>query len=249
MGANGEDLSVMSTAAFFSAFLGLFAMMNPIGNTGIFIGMTPGVSTAFKIKCAIKVSLVVLVILLVAIFGGMAILNAFGISLPAFELAGGLIVLGIGFKMLNGGENTAHATVGAKASIEDVSALEEKISSKMIVPLAMPILGGPGSITTVVTVAARYEDLEGSIGVAVGTTALVAIMMVCFMLSGYLAKILSEHAQEIIIRFMGLLLIAIATGMMLDGFEKSVLGFALAHESSLSEVIHGLSAGAEGSKK
>lgn len=239
----------MSTAAFLSAFLGLFAMMNPIGNTGIFIGMTPGVSTAFRIKCAIKVSLVVLVILLVAIFAGMAILRGFGISLPAFELAGGLIVLGIGFKMLQGGENTAHVTKGAKASIEDMATAEEEISSKMIVPLAMPILGGPGSITTVVTVAARYEGIEGSIGVAVGTTALVAIMMVCFMLSGYLAKILSAHAQEVIIRFMGLLLIAIATGMLLDGFEKSVLDFGSAHETSISEVFDASSAGAESSKK
>lgn len=229
----------MNTAAFFAAFLGLFAMMNPIGNTGIFIGMTPDVPTKFKIKCAIKVTIVVLIILLISIFGGMAILTAFGISLSAFELAGGLIVLGIGFKMLTGGENTAHATKGAKKSLEEISSEEEAISSSMIVPLAMPILAGPGSITTVVTVAARYPGLEGSIGAAAGMATLAVVMGACFAASGFLGKILSAHAQEIIIRFMGLLLIAIAAGMMLDGVEKSVLNFGKSHDSAIVEVIDG----------
>ncbi|MEE2972052.1 MAG: MarC family protein [Planctomycetota bacterium] len=212
----------METAAFLKAFLGLFAMMNPIGNTGIFISMTGDLPAKFKARAAIKVTLVVLIILIGAVFGGTAILDAFGISLPAFQLAGGLIVLGIGFKMLGGGENTAHHTDAGKEQLADLEEEERKVNDAMIVPLAMPILGGPGSITTVVTVAAAYPSLSGQIGAAAGTAALTIVMGICFALSGLLGRFITEHAQQIILRFMGLLLVAIAADMMLAGFQQSV---------------------------
>ena len=144
----------MSTAAFMKAFLGLFAMINPIGNAGIFIGITGDVPTSFKLRAALKTSLAVLIILELSIFGGMALLEVFGISIPAFQTAGGLIVLGIGMSMMSGGGNSSHETEGAKKAIQSVKDKEEIVDDKLIVPLAMPMLGGPGAITTVVTVAA-----------------------------------------------------------------------------------------------
>ncbi len=217
----------METAAFLKAFLGLFAMMNPIGNTGIFISMTGDLSARFKARAALKVTIVVLIILVGAVFGGTAILNTFGISLPAFQLAGGLIVLGIGFKMLKGGENEAHTTSEGSRKISAIKSDESKetaVNNSLIVPLSMPILGGPGSITTVVTVAAAYPGLSGQIGAAAGTAALTVTMGICFALSGLLQRFITPHAQQIILRFMGMLLIAIAADMMLTGFEQSLGG-------------------------
>ena len=216
------DHSAMETAAVMKAFLALFAMMNPIGNTGIFISMTGGLPTAYKAKAALKVTITVLVILIGAVFGGTAVLDAFGISLPAFQLAGGLIVLGIGFKMLHGGENSTHRTAEGDEKIKTLAQSEEAVNSTLIVPLSMPILGGPGSITTVITVAAAYPTMQGRIGVAVGTAALTLIMGICFALSGFLARFLTKGAQQIILRFMGLVLVAIAADMMLTGFQQSV---------------------------
>ncbi len=97
-------------AAFVATLLGLFAMMNPIGNTAIFLGMTDGLPSGFRARAALKASLAVLVILELSIFGATAVLGAFGISMSAFEAAGGIIVLGIGLKMLHGSENPAHTT-------------------------------------------------------------------------------------------------------------------------------------------
>ena len=227
----------MSTAALLQAFLGLFAMMNPIGNTGIFIGMTGDLPSSFKIKCAIKVSIAVLVILVASIFGGSAILGAFGISLSAFQFAGGLIVLGIGFKMLNGSGNPSHTTDGSQKTLEELKEEEEEVNSKMLVPLAMPLLGGPGSITTVVTVVAANPGLKGQIGATVGTALLVLSLFICFSLSGWISKFLNAHAQEIIIRFMGLILIAIASGMILDGAEKSVASYAEQYSTKIVETV------------
>ncbi|MCP4833127.1 MAG: MarC family protein [Phycisphaera sp.] len=219
-----EDHPRMDHVAFLKAFLGLFAMMNPIGNTGIFISMTGDLPARFKARAALKVTIVVLIILVGAVFGGTAILDAFGISLAAFQLAGGLIVLGIGFKMLKGGENEAHSTPEGTKKIADLQSDEERVNNALIVPLSMPILGGPGSITTVVTVAAANPTFAGQIGAAAGTAALTVIMGVCFALSGLLQRFITPHAQQIILRFMGMILVAIAADMMLTGFQQSVGG-------------------------
>ncbi len=212
----------MEYAAFIKAFLALFAMMNPIGNTGIFISMTGDLPAAFKARAALKVTFTVLIILIGAVFGGTAVLSAFGISLPAFQLAGGLIVLGIGFKMLHGGENPAHRTKAGDEQLNNLQQEETEVNSTLIVPLSMPILGGPGSITTVITVAAAYPSTVGTMSVAAGTAALTLIMGICFAMSGFIGRFLTAGAQQIILRFMGLILVAIASDMMLTGFQQSV---------------------------
>ena len=212
----------METAAFLKAFLGLFAMMNPIGNTGIFIAVTGDLSASFKLRAAIKMSICISLILVASIWSGTAILDAFGISLPAFQLAGGLIVLGIGFKMLSGGENSAHKTEEGTKALSSLKSEEAAVDSTLIVPLSMPILGGPGSITTVVTVAAANPSLAGKIGTSAGTAALTIIMGICFAASGLLQRFITPHAQQIILRFMGMILVAIAADMMLTGFQQSL---------------------------
>lgn len=230
-------MTYISTASLIAAFMGLFAMMNPIGNTGIFIGMTGELPTKFKIKCALKTAIVVFIILEGSLFGATAILGAFGISMSAFEAAGGIIVLGIGLKMLHGTENPAHTTAKGTETLAKLKADEKEVSDKMIVPLAMPILGGPGSITTVVAVAAANPTFAGRMGVAVGTALLILSLFICFSLSGWFGKYINESSQQIILRFMGMILVAIAVGMILDGTAKSFAQFAKDNGASVIEVI------------
>ncbi|MDA0802978.1 MAG: NAAT family transporter [Planctomycetota bacterium] len=215
------DLPINWPAAA-GAFLGLFAMMNPIGNTGIFVGMVEGLPASLQRRAALKSCLAVWVILVGSIFGGVAILKGFGISMGAFQAAGGIIVLGIGLKMLHGTENRANASsTGASDSgvkSEAAEAAEEAdVDSRLVVPLAMPILAGPGSITTVVMVATDHSGMDGRIGTAIGTTALVLCLLACFLASSWIARFLNERTQGIILRFMGLILVAIAVGMVFDG--------------------------------
>lgn len=211
----------MDTPTFLKAFLGLFAMMNPIGNAGIFISMTGGLPAGYILRASIKVTIFVMIILVGAAFGGTAILDAFGISLPAFQLAGGLIVLGIGFKMLGGGENDSHSTDAGKGALDGVASTEATVDSALMVPLAMPILAGPGSITTVVTAAAAVPTLAGQIGAAAGAAALTLVLGLSFALTSVLGKLITPSVQQIVLRFMGLILVAIAADMMLTGFEQS----------------------------
>jgi multiple antibiotic resistance protein len=133
----------------------------------------------------------------------------------------------IGLNMITGKENAAHLTHGAKKSLEELQAEEADVSDKLIVPLAMPILGGPGSIAAVVTVAAAYPTMDGRIGTALGTAAMVGTLFLCFAFSGFLSRFLNHHAQEIILRFMGLILVAIGGDMILGGIETSASHFFL----------------------
>lgn len=214
----------MLTTAFLKSFLALFAMMNPIGNTGIFIAVTGDLPASFKLRAAIKMTACISLILVASIWSGTAILDAFGISLAAFQLAGGLIVLGIGFKMIGGGENSAHQTEEGKKQLEDLTQEEADVNSKLIVPLSMPMMGGPGSIATVITVAAAYPTVPGLVGTTLGAVALTVLMGTCFAASGLLRRFLTPHAQQIILRFMGMILVAIAADMMLTGFQQSLSG-------------------------
>lgn len=209
-------------SAAIAAYLALFAMMNPIGNTPVFLSVVGDTPPAFRLQAAIKVCIAVAVILVGSIYGGTAILSAFGISMNAFEAAGGIIVLGIGLKMLHGDENSSHTTAAGKASIADE---ERDAASKLIVPLSMPILGGPGSITTVVTVAAAHHSVAGHLGTAVGTVALVLTMFICFAGSNLLQKVLTPQVEEILVRFMGLILTAIAVGMFFQGLVRGTAEF------------------------
>jgi len=208
--------------ATIAAYLALFAMMNPIGNTPVFLSVVGNTPASFRTRAAFITCFSILVILVGSIFGGTAILSAFGISMPAFEIAGGVIVLGIGLKMLHGGDNSTHQT---PAGAETIADKEKEASSKLIVPLAMPIFGGPGSITTVVTVAAAHQGDGGYIGTALGTTLLVATMFLCFAGSSLLRKIITPQVEQILVRFMGLILSSIAVGMMLQGIAVGTTNF------------------------
>jgi multiple antibiotic resistance protein len=226
----------MSDAAFTPAFvatvLGLFAMMNPIGNTAIFLGMTDGLPAGFRARAALKTSLAVLVILELSIFGATAVLTAFGISMNAFEAAGGIIVLGIGLKMLHGSENPAHTTATGTAAVQATAQAEEEVGGKLVVPLAMPILAGPGSITTVVTVVAGHPGIGGKLGAAAGAALITLSLLACFLASGFIAKLLSRQAQEILLRFMGMILAAIAVTMILNGTMGSVSAYLAEHPAT-----------------
>jgi multiple antibiotic resistance protein len=85
----------------------------------------------------------------------------------------------------------------------------------------MPILAGPGSITTVVTAAAAVPTMSGRIGAAAGAAALTIVLGLCFALTSVLGRFITPNVQQIVLRFMGLILIAIAADMMLTGFQQS----------------------------
>ncbi len=199
--------------AYFQALIALLAIANPVGAAPVFLELVRGFSRDQKRSAALRASLAVFAILAVSAVAGQAILSLFGISLPAFRTAGGLVIVLMGLEMLRGETTRVQQDPG------DPDAAEGAI----LVPFAMPLVAGPGAITTVITLAIAHRApsfpfvpfvaLVGSAGVAV------VLWLILLLMIGN-ERLLGMRAKRILTRFMGLILIAIGFQLGLDGVRE-----------------------------
>ncbi|MBI3611175.1 MAG: NAAT family transporter [Nitrospirae bacterium] len=160
-------VSMVSTFSFFiTAFVSLFAIVDVIGNTPMFLSITPRNTHAERITMATKAAVAVFVILTVFAFLGNHLFQFFGITIDAFRIAGGLILLKISLDMVEAKSlRTRHTPEEDQEGLakEDVA----------IIPLAMPMLSGPGAISTVIVLTAQATSagLMGALLAAIGLNA------------------------------------------------------------------------------
>lgn len=119
----------------------LFAMMNPVGNAGIFASMTGDQTPADQRRIAWTSAFAALVIALVTLWAGPVILSFFGISIAALRTAGGIVVLLIGLAMLRGDNSHRHSAPEADHAAQS--------DNPAVVPIAIPLLAGPGTLATI----------------------------------------------------------------------------------------------------
>jgi multiple antibiotic resistance protein len=217
----------MSQAEFaVNFFVALFALIDPIGNVPLFAAATAGAKSRDRALIAVYISLFVFGFLTLFYFSGLSLLEFFGISLPAFRIAGGVILFLLGLEMARD-DFTATFTEAADAPVGDGRAFARRRFERMIVPFAMPLLIGPGAISTVVIYAsqARVFGLKGAaIGVgAIGAVALATL--VSFLATPALTKILGRIGLTIVVRVLGLILCALAVQFILAGLAESTQGF------------------------
>ena len=195
-----------------SVFFGLFAVMNPIANTPVFIALTARDSPDVTRRVALKaLSLTFAIVVLFCVLGRV-IFELFGITLPAFRITGGFLVVLIGFHMLQGDSSSVQSPKDGEGSDAD-SALSVAVS-----PLAVPILAGPGTIATAMSFVATGGLVE------VGVTAaaffvLCAITFFCFVRGERMVKFLGPNGMSMITRMMGLILAVIGVQMAIDGIK------------------------------
>jgi len=194
-----------------TVFMGFFAIMNPIANTSIFIGLTTGDDVATKKTVARNALLMTFVIIAIVAVLGKLIFELFGITLPAFRITGGILIFLIGVQMLQGSQSSVH-----KPSDSDLQKSRDAEIAVAVSPLAIPILAGPG------TIAAAMNFASGS-GTAPIVVTIVAFAVLClityfFFLSGdRMIKYLGVNAVNAITRLMGLILATIGTQMVIAG--------------------------------
>lgn len=140
-------------------FLALLPISNPFSTVPLFLSLTKGHTEKWSQQQALKACIYMAGILLVFMWSGAIIIEFFGISIPAIRIAGGLIIMRVGFSMLNPNDNPEEITDEAK---------EESSTKKDIAftPLAMPSLSGPGSISVVISMAAGSDNLPGYIAIS-----------------------------------------------------------------------------------
>jgi multiple antibiotic resistance protein len=203
-----------------SVFMGFFAIMNPIANTPVFLGLTAGDDPATQRKIAAKALIVSFLIILVFAAAGKLIFSLFGITLPAFRITGGILVALVGFHMLQGGGNSSvqHPTEQDKQKSIDAE-LEVAIT-----PLAMPILAGPGTIATAMNFASAGTATE--FVVTVGAFLLLCVITFFFFVSGErFVRYIGDNGIKVITRLMGLILAVIGVQMLIHGIGGAVTDF------------------------
>lgn len=203
--------------ATFSA--AMFTITNPIGNAALFIGMVGERPESERRQIAITCALASAIILVVVTWLGESVLGFFGVSIPALEATGGLIIGMIGLSMLQAKSSGVHT----KEDERDEAKQKDSIA---IVPLAMPIVAGPGTITTIIVTTHKYVGVANNFKITMVCIGAAAVVGLCFFLAGPLARALGVTGVNIFTRFMGLILTAIAIGMLTDGLKSLMPGLA-----------------------
>jgi multiple antibiotic resistance protein len=206
-------------------FVALFALLDPIGNVPIFAASTLGASGRERAQIAFLISLFVLGFLTFFYFTGLSLLAFFGISLPAFRIAGAVILFMLGVSMARD-DFTAEFAKAADAKGKDSKAYVRRRFEQMIVPFAMPMLIGPGAISTVIIYASQARGL-GLPGAAAGVgviAAVAAATLLAFLSSPLLSRLLGRIGMTIIVRVLGLILCAMAVQFLLAGIADSTNG-------------------------
>ncbi len=201
-----------------SVFMGFFAIMNPIANTAVFVGLTSNQSPVERKKTALKALMTAFIMILAFSILGKAIFQLFGITLPALRLAGGILVFVVGYHMLQGTPSKMHSHQPKPKSESEPE--ENQSADVAISPLALPILAGPGTIATAMNYSASGSLLH--IGVTIGAFAcLCAITYVCFLYGPKIVEKIGESGIGIITRLMGLILTVIGMQMLIQGVHDA----------------------------
>jgi multiple antibiotic resistance protein len=208
-----------------SAFATVFAIVNPIGNIPFFYALTEGYSHEDRRKVVVKTCLVTAAVLFIFALFGQWIFSLYGITIPSFRIAGGILLFTIALSMLQGQRSKTKLT-----DEEKKDALEKE--SIGIVPLGIPMFAGPGAITTVMIL------VSGTSSGPVATVELVAIS-VAIILTVVISYIILTHSDRIFAlmgrsgamafsRIMGLLLAAVAVNFILRGIAQAIPMYGLA---------------------
>jgi multiple antibiotic resistance protein len=202
-----------------TVFMGFFAIMNPLANTPVFLGLTAEDDAATRTRIAAKGLILAFVIVVVFSVAGKYIFDLFGITLPAFRITGGILVFQIGLHMLHGEQSKIHQPGEVEVGQSREAALSVAVS-----PLAVPILAGPGTIATAMNFVATRTFTH--LAITVGAFGLICAISYAFFLSGEsLIKYIGQSAVNVVTRMMGLILAVIGTQMLIQGVHGAIQAY------------------------
>jgi multiple antibiotic resistance protein len=194
-----------------SAMVTLFVVVDPIGLVPTFLGVTEGLSAAHRRSVAVRATLIAGAVLIGVAIVGDWLLIKLGITLPAFRIAGGLLLFFIAAEMVFG-VRIERQTKAAE------QALEEHMRNIAAFPLALPLMAGPGAITATVLLAGQANGrpllLAGLIGI------IVVVACAClgvFLLAGRIGRLIGITGNVVLSRLLGVILAALAVQYVIDG--------------------------------
>lgn len=190
----------MSWTAFGKCFVTLLVVMDPIGTAPVFLSLTERMPARRARQAAVSASVAAMAIVFVFALFGQAVLSYLRVSFPSLSIAGGLLLVLVALEMLQGEQSGAQ-------SGEDIA----------LVPLATPLLAGPGAIATVMVLVRQGSGTAAHLGVYLGILATVVVIAAVLLLADQLSRYLPTAILRLLTRIFGFLLAAIAVQLVVDG--------------------------------
>lgn len=190
------------------AFVTLFVIIDPIGLAPLFIALTQGMTAEERERVGRRALIVSFALL--AAFGlfGEGLLTAIGISLPAFRISGGLLLFLTALDMLF-----------ERRSDRREKRADEAPADPSVFPLAMPLIAGPGALTTMILLSSRHCDAPTLVGINLVMVAVLVLVYLAFRLSHLFARALGHTGIVVLTRLFGILLAALSVQFVLDGLR------------------------------
>jgi multiple antibiotic resistance protein len=190
------------------AFSSLFSIINPISTAPIFVGMTEGVASQRK-RIAWTTTLASGVTLALFAVAGGAIFAFFGITVPAFQIAGGILFTLMSIQtLINGKDDETHEMEGSDPSV---------------VPLAIPMIAGPGAISTVMVLVGQAQNYSRFFGLAIAILLNVILTLVVLLASPWIVKWIGVNGKKIVNKVMGLITAVIGIQFVINGVTTIVI--------------------------
>ncbi len=199
----------------FNSFVTLLVVVDPLGLAPIFAALTRGYSEKRKREVAIRGTIIGAAILLLFAVAGDVLLESLGIGIPAFRIAGGVLLFLLSLDMIFASPSGLRSRTVREQ--EELS-YEDDVS---VFPLAIPLLAGPGAITTVLLYTGERNATELAVFVAV-LLAVLLLSLVCLLLAPRIMRLFGETGSNVLARVLGVLLAALAVQFVLDGIGASL---------------------------
>jgi multiple antibiotic resistance protein len=199
-----------------SALVTLLVVVDPVGLAPTFLAVTEGLPEHARKSVALRAALIAGAILIGSALIGDWLLRALGISLPAFRIAGGLLLFAIAFEMVFGARMRRESEVAEQA-------VEEHVRNIAAFPLAIPLLAGPGAITATLLLAGRAGRDFLLVGLLLAVVVFVALAsFVCFAAAGRIGRLLGLTGNIVLSRLLGVVLAALAVQFVVDGIRALI---------------------------
>ena len=200
-------MSASDGKLFGEVFVTLFVIMDPPGTIPLFLSLTSGRSSAMRKRLAAQAVTVAFVVIVVFALFGQTILTYLGITLPALQAAGGLLLLLVALELLTGQADEPTETANVNVAL---------------VPLGTPLLAGPGAIVATIVFVQRVDDVWEGAAVAAGIVAVHIVLWLFMRFSVVIIRVIKESGVLLITRIAGLLLSAIAVQLIADAVTAFV---------------------------
>lgn len=195
----------------------LLTILTPFSVLPLYVSLTAGMSEVDRERALRRTLFTVLATLLIFQWTGLYLFRFLGVELPSFQIAGGLIIASMAWSMLHANPSR----IQTSRSEGEETREKEDFS---VVPLAIPMLSGPGAITTVVLLSHQQKSLAGDVSLTVLIIIATAILYPIFRMANPLFNRLGVIGTRALTRIMGMVLLAIAVEFMVKGINRSLSG-------------------------